>query len=331
MRRREFVRFVAGGALMWPLSGVAQQPERKRKIGVLLGYASTADQPLARQVINLFQDALRRAGWFEGGNLSVEYRFGAGDPAKIDAAAAELVSLSPDAIYALGIPPAKALRQKTGSIPIVFSQVADPVGFGLVASLAHPGGNVTGFMTWDLTIGGKWVELLLEIAPGLKRVGVVYNPDTGPYAAGLIASAKVVAGATVAVLDLPVRDVRAIDAAATSLSGERESGLLVVPEPFTNTHQDEIIALSARGHLPAVVPFGGAARRGALLSYTYALASMIQEPVGYIDRILKGESPGDLPVQAPTKFELSINIDTAKALGLTAPLSLLGRADEVIE
>jgi len=230
-----------------------------------------------------------------------------------------LVSLSPDAIYALGLPSAKAVKQKTGSIPIVFTQVADPVGFGLVASLSHPNGNVTGFMTWDLSIGGKWIELLLEIAPGLKRIGIVYNPDTGPYAVGLISSARAFAGSRAAVLDLPVRDVRAMDAAVAALGRDRESGLLIVPEPFTNTHQDEIIALSSRYHLPNVVPFDGASRRGALLSYTYTLASMVQEPVGYINRVLKGDSPRDLPVQAPTKFELSINVITAKALGLTAP------------
>jgi putative ABC transport system substrate-binding protein len=263
--------------------------------------------------------------------LTVEYRFRGGDPARINAAAAELVSINPDAIYALGLPTAKALLHKTSSIPIVFTQVADPVGFGLVASLAHPGGNATGYMTWDLSIGGKWVELLLEIAPELKHIGIIYNPDTGPYAAGLIAAAKAFAGSRADVVGFPVHDVPAIDAASTSLGRMGAGGALVVPEPFTNTHQDEIIAFSSRDRLPNIVPFAGAARRGALLSYTYALASMIQEPIGYVDRILKGASPRDLPVQAPTKFELSINVTAAKALGLTTPVSLLGNADEVIQ
>ncbi len=275
MRRREFVRLVACAGLAWPLKAVAQQPTTQRKVGVLLGYASGADQPLAREVMGLIKEALSRAGWPEGGNLSVEYRFGGGNPAKINAAAAELVAINPDAIYALGLPTAKALQQKTNAIPIVFTQVADPVGFGLVANLAHPGGNVTGYMTWDLSIGGKWVELLLEIAPGLKRIGMVYNPDTGPYAAGLLASAKAFADLRADVLDFPVHDVQAIDAAMTSLKRAGAGGLLVVPEPFTNSHQDEIIALCARDHTPNIVPFSGAARRGALLSYTYALASMI--------------------------------------------------------
>ena len=331
MKRRDFVGLVAASALLWPLGASAEEADRPRRIGVLVGCALSADAPMAHQVINLLQDALRKAGWIEGSNLSVEYRFGAGDPAKINAAAAELVSLNLDAIYASGIPPAKALQQMTRSVPIVFTQVADPVRFGLVDSLAHPGANVTGFMTWDLSIGGKWVELLREIAPGVKRIGVVYNPDTGPYATGLIASARTVAGAEVAVLDYPVRDLQAIDAASASLRGNSSGGLLVVPEPFTNTHQDQIIALAARDRLPAVVSFAGATRRGALLSFTYALAAMIEQPVGYIDRILRGEAPGNLPVQAPTQFELSINLTTAKTLGLTVPVSLLGNADEVIE
>jgi ABC-type uncharacterized transport system substrate-binding protein len=331
MRRREFLGFAASAGLAWPLAAAAQQPQSGRKVGVLLGYSASADQPLAREVMGLIRDALDRAGWREDRNLVLANRFGGGDPARINAAATELVAISPDAIYALGLPTAKALLQKTESIPIVFTQVADPVGFGLVASLARPGGNVTGYMTWDLSIGGKWVELLLEIAPGLKRVGVIYNPDTGPYAAGLIAAAKQFAGSRVEVVDLPARDLGAVDAAAASLGRAGESGLLVVPEPFTNTHQDEIIALSARDRLPNIVPFAGAARKGALLSYTYALASMIQEPVGYVARILNGASPRDLPVQAPTKFELAINVNAAKALGLTAPVSLLGSADEVVE
>jgi putative tryptophan/tyrosine transport system substrate-binding protein len=331
MRRREFVRFVGWAAIAWPVGVAAQQPDRTRKVGVLLGYSSSADQPLARETMGLIQDALKRAGWREGGDLIVEYRFGGGDSAGINAAAAELVSMHPDAIYALGLPTAKALRQKTDAIPIVFTQVADPVGFGLVASLARPGGNVTGYMTWDLSIGGKWLELLLEIAPELKHIGIIFNPDTGPYAAGLIASAKAFAGSRAEIVSFPVHDVRAIDAASASLGRTGAGGLMVVPEPFTNTHQDEIIALSTRDRLPNIVPFAGAARRGALLSYTYALASMIQEPISYIDRILKGTSPRDLPVQAPTKFEFSINVNVAKALGLTAPVSLLGNADEVVQ
>jgi putative ABC transport system substrate-binding protein len=261
----------------------------------------------------------------------VDYRFAAGNLAKTDASAEELVALAPDVVYALGLPAAQVLHQKTRTIPIVFTQVADPVGFGLVASIAHPGGNLTGFMAWDLSVGGKWIELLREIAPGLSRVGVIYNPDTAPYAAPLIVSAKAAAGSDLAVIDSPAQNDSEIQAAASSLGGEPHGGLLVVPEPFTNSHQDQIIALAARFGLPSILPLGGATRRGALISYTYALAAMIQQPVDYIDRILKGARPSDLPVQAPTKFELSINLKTAKALGLNVPNTLLVSADEVIE
>jgi putative ABC transport system substrate-binding protein len=201
----------------------------------------------------------------------------------------------------------------------------------LVSSIAHPGGNLTGFISWDLSIGGKWLELLKEIAPGLNRLGVIYNPDTGPYAAGVIASAKAAADSNVTVIDYPVRDDAETETAIRSLASQPHGGLLVVPEPYANSHQDMIISLAARYGLPSMLPFGGATRRGALISYTYATILMIQQPVDYIDRILKGAPPGGLPVQAPTKFELSINRTTAKALGLAVPNTLLVSADEVID
>jgi putative ABC transport system substrate-binding protein len=329
--RRAFIAALGGTAVAWSLDARAQQAERMRKIGVLLGYASSADDPVARRVLQAFQDAMQDAGWIDGRNVRVDYRFAAGNLAKTDAAAEELVALAPDVIYALGLPAAQVLHQKTRTIPVVFTQVADPVGFGLVASIAHPGGNVTGFMAWELSIGGKWIELLREITPGLTRVGIIYNPETGPYAVPLIASAKVAGGSDVTLFDCPVHNDSELEAATSSLGGGPHGGLLIVPEPFTNSHQDQIIALAARFGLPTILPLGGATRRGALISYTYAFAAMIQQPVDYIDRILKGASPSDLPVQEPTKFELSINLKTAKALGLTVPNTLLVSADEVIE
>jgi ABC-type uncharacterized transport system substrate-binding protein len=331
MRRREFITLLGGVAAAWPLAARAQQPRGMRRISVLIGYASSADDPVARRVLQAFQDAMQAAGWIDGKNIHVDYRFAAGNLAKTDAVAEELVALAPDVIYAVGLPAAQVLHQKTRTIPIVFTQVADPVGFGLVATIAHPGGNLTGFMAWELSIGGKWIELLREIAPGLTRVGVIYNPDTGPYAAPLIVSAKAAAGSDVAMIDSPTHDDSEIEAAASSLGREPHGGLLIVPEPFTNSHQDQIIALAARFGLPTILPLGGATRHGALISYTYAFAAMIQQPVDYIDRILKGESPSNLPVQEPTKYELSINLKTAKALGLTVPNTLLVSADEVIE
>jgi putative ABC transport system substrate-binding protein len=274
---------------------------------------------------------MQAAGWIEGKNIRFEYRFGGGDPAKINASAAELVTVAPELIYAQGLPATRAVHQKTKTIPIVFTQVADPVGFGLVESVAHPGGNVTGFIVWDLSIGGKWIQLLREIAPDLTRVGVVYNPDTAPYAAPLITSAKAAAGSELAVIECPTHDDKEIEVAASLLSREPHGGLLIIPEPFTNAHRDHIISQSARFKLPTLNPVSGAADRGALISYTYAFDAMMRQPVSYIDRILKGAKPADLPVQAPTKFDLAINLKTAKVLGLTIPPKLLFTADEVIE
>jgi putative tryptophan/tyrosine transport system substrate-binding protein len=329
--RREFIAAIGGASVAWPLAARAQQPERMRQLGVLVGYAASGDDPAARQALPPFQDAMQRAGWIDGKNIHLEYRFAAGDLAKTNAAAAELVTIAPEAIYALGLPAARALQQKTRTIPIIFTQVADPVGYGLVASIAHPGGNVTGFMAWDLSIGGKWLQFLREIAPHLRRVGIVYNPDTGPYAARLIVSAKAAAAGDVAVIECTVHDDGEIEAAVSSLGHQPDGGLLIVPEPFTNAHTNQIIAQAARFGMPNIISFGGATRRGALMSYTYASAAMLGEPVNYIDRILKGQSPSDLPVQTPTKFELSINLKAAKALGLTVPQTLLVAADEVIE
>jgi putative tryptophan/tyrosine transport system substrate-binding protein len=329
--RRQFISAFGGAAVAWSQAARAQQSERMRRIGVLIGYASSADDPVARQAIRAFREAMQGAGWIEDKNISVDYRFTAGSLAKTNSTAAELVALAPDLIYAFGLPATQALHQKTRTIPIVFTQCADPVGFGLVTSLAHPGGNLTGFMAWELSIGGKWLELLREIAPELSHVGIIYNPDTASYAPPLIASAKAAAGREVTVIEFPVHDGREIEAALSSLGHEPHGGLLVIPEPFTNSHQEQIITLTAQFGIPTITSFGRAADRGALISYTYAFDAMIQGPVAYIDRILKGASPSDLPVQAPTKFELSINLKTAKALGLTVPQSLLVAADEVVE
>jgi putative ABC transport system substrate-binding protein len=330
VKRREFITLL-GGAAMWPLRARAQQGDRVRRIGVLIGYASSPDDPVTREMRRPFEKAMQDAGWIDGKNIRIDYRFGGGDLAEIKAAAAELVALSPDLIYALGLPAAQAVHEKTHTIPIVFSRVGDPVGFGLVASITRPGGNITGFAVWDFSIGGKWLQLLREIAPQLRRVGIIYNPETGPYAAALIASAKAAAGSDVAVVEYPTHNDQEIEAAASALSQEPHGGLMVVPEPFTNEHRDKIIAQAARSSLPILMSIFAATKRGALISYNYEFDAMMRQPVSYIDRILKGQSPGDLPVQAPTKFELSINLRTAKALGLTVPPALLARADEVIE
>jgi putative tryptophan/tyrosine transport system substrate-binding protein len=331
VRRRDFITLLGGAAASWAPATHAQQAYPARRIGVFLGLAASADDPGVGEIVRPFKAAMQEAGWIDGRNIRLDYRFGGGDLAKINAAAAELVALAPELIYATGLPPAQALRQKTRAIPIVFSLVADPVGFGLVESLRQPGGNVTGFIVWDLSIGGKWMQLLQEIAPDLTRIGIMYNPDTAPYAPALIASAKATAARGAAVFECLTRNDREIEAAASSLGNEPHGGLLIIPEPFTNAHRDQIIAQSARFGLPTLNPVFGAASRGALISYTYAFDVMMRQPVTYIDRILRGELPGNLPVQAPTKYVLSINVKVAKTLGLSVPSTLLALADEVTE
>jgi putative ABC transport system substrate-binding protein len=331
LKRREIVALLGGAALGWPLAVRAQQPNRVRHIGVFLGLAANADDPGVGEILRPFKTAMQEAGWIDAKNIHLDYRFGGGDLAKINAAAAELVALAPELIYATGLPAAQALRERTRTVPIVFSLVADPVGLGLIESLSHPGGNVTGFIVWDLSIGGKWMQLLQEIAPNLRRIGIMYNPDTAPYAPPLIASARAAAAREVAVFECLTRDDSEIEAAASLLGNKPHGGLMIIPEPFTNAHRDQIIAHSARFKLPTLNPVFGAAKRGALISYTYAFDVMMRQPVTYIDRILRGESPRSLPVQAPTKYVLSINLKVANALGLSVPSTLLALADEVIE
>jgi len=274
MKRRALLA-VLGGAAAWPIAARAQQPGQVRRIGVFLGLAASADDPGVAEILRPFKAALQEAGWVDGRNIRLDFRFGGGDLAKINEAAAELVALAPELIYATGLPPVQALRQRTRTIPIVFSLVADPVGFGLVESLGHPGGNVTGMVVWDLSIGGKWMQLLQEIAPGLRRIGIMYNPDTAPYAPPLIASAKGAVAKDVAVFECLTRDDKEIEAAALLLGNEPRGGLLIIPEPFTNSHRDQIIAQSARFKLPTLNPVFGAVNRGALISYTYAFDTMI--------------------------------------------------------
>jgi putative ABC transport system substrate-binding protein len=330
VKRREFITLL-GGAAAWPLAVGAQQPNPARHLGVFLGLAAGPDDPGAGEILEPFKAAMQETGWIDGRNIQLNFRFGGGDIARINAAATELVALAPELIYATGLPPVQALRQKTHTIPIVFSLVADPVGFGLIESLRQPGGNVTGFVVWDLSIGGKWMQLLQEIAPDLRRIGIVYNRDTAPYAPSLISSARTTAARGVDVFECFTRNDSEIEAAAALLGNEPHGGLLIIPEPFTNAHRDQIITQSARFRVPTLNPVFGAANRGALISYTYAFDVMMRQPVTYINRILKGESPRNLPVQAPTKYVLSINLKVAKTLGLSVPSTLLALADEVIE
>ncbi len=328
MKRRGFIT-VLGGAAAWPLAGHAQQPERIRRVGVLLGFSET--DPFYHRIVSAFADALGRLGWVEGKNIRIDYRFAAGDPTLFKTYAAELVGLMPDAILADVLPAVAAVRQLTRTIPIVFLFVPDPVGLGLVQSLARPGGNITGFSSYDAELMGKWLELLKEIAPGVTRVAVIFNPETAPFAPlynRAIEGAAPSFGMTVTLA--PVHDDAAVEEAIAAQVREPGGGLICLPDSFNTTHRDVIIAASARRSLPLIgtIEF---ARAGGLMSFWFDTVERHAEAASYIDRILKGASPADLPVQQPTKYSLIINLKTAKALGLTVPAAMLDLADEVIE
>jgi putative ABC transport system substrate-binding protein len=280
MRRRQFFGVLGATAIAWPLAVRAQQPEQMRHIGVLVGLAPDANNPVADGFLRAFREAMQQAGWVEGKNIHIDYRFGGtlADLARTDASAAELVELHPELIYAQGLPATQALHRKTKTIPIVFTQVADPVGFGLADSLGHPGGNVTGFVVWDLSIGGKWMQLLRELLPDLTHVGILYNPDTTAYAPPVVAAAKAAAG-SVEVIECHTHNDSEIEAALSSLRNKPRGALMVIPEPFSSAHRDQIIAQCARLALPALNSVISAVERGALMSYTVALDELIRKPV----------------------------------------------------
>jgi putative tryptophan/tyrosine transport system substrate-binding protein len=329
MRRRELM-LLLGGAGVWPLAAHAQQPERVRRVGVLIPYPE--NDAIAQKIVTAFAQALGRFGWVEGRNIRTDYRFAAGDPTLYKTYAEELVGLSPDVILAGASPALAPLRQQTRTIPIVFVLVADPVGLGFVQSLARPGGNITGFSAYDAPMMGKWVQLLKEVAPAVTRVAVIFNPDTAPFAPlfnRAIEAAAPSFGMTVTLA--PVHDDAEIEEAIATHAREPGGGIIDLPESFSITHRDVIIAAAARHGLPL---FGGPEifpRAGGLMTYWFDIVDVFVQAATYIDRILRGASPSDLPVQQPTKFSLVINLKTAKALGLTVPPSMLDLADEVIE
>jgi putative ABC transport system substrate-binding protein len=328
MKRRQFITLLGGAAVTWPRAARAQQGERTRRIGVLIG--TLENDPEASLRVGEFRQALAKLGWSESRNVAIEFRFGAGDPNRMRAQAEELTGISLDIVVAESTPAAVALRQETAAVPIVFLQVANPIGSGLVASLARPGGNVTGFTNFEPAIGGKWLELLKEIAPGVTRAIAVFNPEThsGQYWQSLEAAA---ASLTVTFKRAAARDAAGIESALTGLAREPDGGVLVMPDAFTLAHRELIITLVARHRLPAIYPFEVFTKSGGLLSYGIDQVELYRRAAVYVDRILKGERPADLPVQAPTKFELIVNIKTAKALGIDVPWFLQQRADEVIE
>jgi putative tryptophan/tyrosine transport system substrate-binding protein len=329
MRRREFITLLGGAASSWPLAARGQPSERVRRVGVLTHFA--ADDPEGQLRVIAFEQGMRELGWAVGRNLQIDYRWAAGDPDRFSKYAAELVALAPDVVLAAsGTPLVVALQQATSTVPIVFVGVADPVGAGLVESLARPGGNATGFTNYEYSMSGKWIELLKEIAPRVTRAAVVRELNIGGMGQfGAIQSAASSIG--VELFPIGVRDAGEIERAIVAFSRGSNGGLIVTGSPSTSVHRHQIIALAARLLLPAVYPYGYFVASGGLLSYGPDRMHQFGRAAGYVDRILKGEKPAELPVQVPTKYELVINLKTAKALGLEVPAALLGRADEVIE
>ena len=329
MKRRAFITLLGGAAAAWPLAARAQKPERMRRIGVLMGYPKGDLQAQAN--VTALQQGLQSLGWIEGRNVRIDYRWAGGDPEKARAFAKELIAMTPDVIVPSTNQVTEILRQETRSIPIVFVFVGDPVGSGFVASLGRPGGNITGFANFENSIGGKWLELFREVAPNARRVGFIYNPDAPPNVGFFRAAEAAAPSLAIRVIPLPVRNAIEIERGITQIAAEPDGGLIVAPHAVTLGSRDLIAGLAARHQLPAVYSDRYFAESGGLLSFGNNTANLFQRAATYINRILKGAKPADLPVQLPTKFELVINLKAAKAFGLTVPPSLLGRADEVIE
>jgi putative ABC transport system substrate-binding protein len=330
IKRRAFITLLGGAAVEWPLALRAQQPERVRRIGVLVAYAESDPEAQAR--VGAFRQGLRELGWTDGHNLRMELRWGTGDPDRARAFATELISLAPDVIVAHGTPALTALHRATRTIPVVFVSVIDPVGASYVQSLALPGANITGFSTFEPEIGGKWLELLKDIAPGLSRVAGILDPGFRGFVGvwGAIENMAPSFGLEVKSLlfHAPTDD---LESAIAKFAQEPGGGLIVLPTALNAVERNRIFSSAARGRLPAVYAFRFYATDGGLMSYGIDTVDLFRRSASYVDRIFKGEKPADLPVQAPTKFEMVINLKTAKALGLTVPDKLLALADEVIE
>jgi putative tryptophan/tyrosine transport system substrate-binding protein len=327
MRRRDFVALLGSAATLRPFAARAQPPGQVRRIAVL----KVKFPPVASQVA-AFEEALGSLGWTKGGNLQMEYRLVDADREQMRAAVTEVVALAPELIVVETTPMTTELLRATRTIPVVFVHIADPIGEGFVPSFARPGGNVTGFTDTASSLGGKWLQLLKEVAPSVTRAGLLFNPATAPGHGEFFLGPFMAAGTSLGVETAPaaVHDVEGIEAAMAAFAGPG-GGLVVPGESFASQHVDQIIALAARFALPAIYPVRGMAEGGGLVSYGTDDLDLYRRMASYVDRILKGEKPADLPVQQPTKFELVVNLKTAEALGLTVPQTILGRADEVIE
>ena len=330
MRRRDLIVMLGGTAVALPLAVRAQQAQKIPRIGVLLFGA--ADNAIGAQYLAAFKEGLRDLGREDGVSVAIDVRWAGSDPDGLRRGAAALVALAPDVIYMLGSPAVMAARALTRTTPIVFANVSDPVGQGLVESLAHPGGNVTGFTNYESAMSGKWLALLKEIAPKVEHVALMFDPQVAPQSTlflGSIAAAAPVVGVTTEAM--PVHDGPEIGSAIARVSENLDYGLLVLPDAFTGQHPQEIIDAANRHRLPAIYPFSIFAGFGGLIAYGIDISDTIRRAAGYVDRILNGAKPSELPVQEPTKFTLALNLKTAKSLGVNIPPTLLALADEVIE
>jgi putative ABC transport system substrate-binding protein len=330
MRRRAFITLL-GSAAAWPLTAGAQQSDQLRRVGMLIGYAENDRETQDR--IAAFRQELERLGWTEGRNVRIDYRFAPAGPDQAKLFAKELVALRPDVLVGNSTPASAALLRQTRTIPIVFVGVSDPVGSGLVASIARPGGNTTGFTNFEPSLTGKWLELLKEIAPGIVRVAVLFNPKTAPDGGSFFIGPfeRVAPSFAVEPITAPVTDAAEIESALAAIWREPGGALIVMPDAFTTVHRAAIIALAAQHRFPAIYPYRYEVADGGLMSYGVDTVNLLRRAASYVDRILKGEKANDLAVEAPVKFDLVINLKTAKALGLDVPGKLLALADEVIE
>jgi putative tryptophan/tyrosine transport system substrate-binding protein len=330
MKRRDFILLLGGAAVAWPLAARAQQPERTRRIGVLMGRAS--GDPEGQKQAAALQRGLEELHWSSPRNIEIEYRWPAGDAVRAQAQAKELVELGVDIILANGTPSLVAARRATETIPIVFVAVADPVAQGFVRSLAQPGGMITGFGVEEPSMGAKWVELLKEIAPRVASITVIFNLNTAPFARMFLPSMQALrSSARFDLIESPVGSESDVERAITAAGSRSGAGLIVLPDSFLNSHRDLVVGLTARERLPAIYALSEFTRSGGLIAYGIERTDLFRRAASYVDRILKGEKPADLPVQQPIKFELVINLKTARALGLEVPPTLLALADEVIE
>lgn len=329
MKRRDFIKLIGGGAVAWPLAARAQQPERMRRVGVLMGYPEGDKQ--AQAGVSALRKGLQNLGWIEGQNIHSDYRWAGPDPEKARTYAKELSGMSPDVIVSSTNQVTAIVQHETRTIPIVFAFVGDPVGSGFVQSLSRPGGNLTGFANFENSIGSKWLELLRELAPNAKRVGFIYCPSAAPNVGFFHAAQTAAPGSGVALIPLPVNDAIDIERGITAFAAEPDGGLIVAPHAVTLGNRDLIEALALKYRLPAVYSDRYFADSGGLVSFGNNTPDLFMRAASYIDRILKGAKPAELPVQLPTKFELIVNLKAAKAIGLSVPPTILSRADDVIE